>query len=140
MAVDKSDSVRNHFVYRYFDAAGDLLYVGCSHRPEIRWKEHKSSRPGMCAAVVKVTMSGPYSYTKAREIERLAIRAENPICGWTPEKHREKTQRNQWIDRHILGYRAQGLAVSDAIHRAVSDADEVWPDPMISPYDLPVRA
>lgn len=139
MAVDKSNDVRNHFVYRYFDSAGDLLYIGCSHRPEVRWKEHKTSRPGMCAAVTKVTMAGPYSYTKAREIERAAIRAESPICGWTPAKQREKVRRNQWIDNRIGELRNRGFGIAEAIRNAVNHAEDAWPDPMACLYDPPTR-
>lgn len=135
--VDKSDGVRNHFVYRYFDAAGDLLYVGCSHRPAIRWAEHKTTRPGMCAAVTKVKISGPYCYTKAREIERAAIRTERPLCGWTPDKQREKVLRSKWIDERISTLRFGGVPYFDAVKVAVAEAEDVWPDPMRSPYDPP---
>lgn len=138
MTVDKRDNVRNHFVYRYFDAAGDLLYVGCSHRPEVRLAEHRSMRPGMCAAIAQIKVSGPYCYKTARGIERDAIRTEDPICGWTPDKQREKVKRSQWIDRRIAQLRRAGVPLSDSVSAACDEADAVWPDPRSSPYDPPL--
>ncbi|UUG69899.1 G-I-Y Y-I-G endonuclease [Gordonia phage Morkie] len=137
MSVDKSDAVRNHFVYRYLNADGDLLYVGCSHRPEIRLREHRSTRPGMCAAIARIKVSGPYCYKKAREIERQAIRTEEPICGWTPAKQRDKDARNRWIDARTADLRESGVAYRDAVTTAVAEAEASWPHPMHELYDLP---
>ncbi|USH45550.1 G-I-Y Y-I-G endonuclease [Gordonia phage Phabuloso] len=138
MSVDKSDDVRNHFVYRYYDRDAHLLYIGCSVHPEARFSEHKAQRPGMCRAVAYVKMFGPYSYTKAREIERQQIRAEETMCGWSPAKQREIRARSRWIDQRIKRVIAEsGASYTDAIKVAVAEADEVFPDPMESPYDPP---
>ncbi|QAU07146.1 G-I-Y Y-I-G endonuclease [Gordonia phage Asapag] len=137
MSVDKSDAVRNHFVYRYFDADGDLLYVGCSHRPEIRLREHRSTRPGMCAAIARIKVSGPYCYKTARGIERDAIRTEEPICGWTPAKQRDKVARSQWIDRRTAELVQRGISFRDALVAACDEAEATWPHPMHDLYDPP---
>ncbi|QLF83853.1 G-I-Y Y-I-G endonuclease [Gordonia phage Moosehead] len=136
MSVDKSDDVRNHFVYRYYDRDAHLLYIGCTVHPEARFKEHRNMRPGMCRAVALVKVSGPYSYTKAREIERAQIRAEETMCGWSPAKQREKVARSKWIDNRIKAVCAQqGMRYTQAIKVALAEADEWFPDPMESPYD-----
>lgn len=136
MTVDKSDDVRNHFVYRYFDADGVLLYVGCSHRPETRLREHRSQRPAMCAAIARIKVAGPYCYKTAREIERAALRTEEPICGWTPAKHREKVRRDQWINSRVDQLVTEdGMPYFRAVKVAVSEAERDFPDPMASPYD-----
>ncbi|UYL87797.1 G-I-Y Y-I-G endonuclease [Gordonia phage OneDirection] len=136
MSIDKSDDVRNHFVYRYYDRDAHLLYIGCTIHPEARFKEHRSMRPGMCAATVYVKISGPYSYNKAREIEREQIRAEDTMCGWSPAKQREKSARDRWIDSRIEVTVAEtGMRYAEAIKVAVAEAAEWFPDPMESPYD-----
>lgn len=141
MSVDKRDDVRNHYVYRYYDADGWLMYVGCTVRPKARLVEHRNQRPGMCAAIAEVKLSGPYSYRIARELERQALSTEEPICGSTPEKDAEKRVRDAWIDTRSRRLMAagDGMTFTQAIRVAVAEADEWFPDPMESPYDPPMR-
>lgn len=124
-------SIRDHFVYRVYDAAGQLLYVGCTKRLDKRWAEHKAERPGMVAAARRFRLQGPFARVTARELERVAIRSEEPLIGWTPAKHREKCARNRWIKDRV-----RELCDSDdpqdiyaAITQACKDADDVFPDP-----------
>ncbi|WP_432794456.1 GIY-YIG nuclease family protein [Rhodococcus ruber] len=125
---------RDHFVYRMYDAAGALLYVGCTKRPELRWKEHRSVRPHMIRRVQRVHLFGPTTRTKAREIEYFAIRNEGPEFGWTPKKHAAKVARNRWIDDRLRFHVSGGMELSDALTLAVDEAEALIPDPMADEY------
>ena len=120
---------RDHFVYRVYDAAGELLYVGCTKRLDKRWTEHRTERPGMVAAMARIQLQGPYGRDRAREIERQAIRTEEPLLGWTPTKHREECARRRWINGQIRELVDGGVDVYEAIAQAVDEADDVFPDP-----------
>ena len=67
-----------HFVYRVYDAADVLLYVGCTARPEGRWRNHLSSSPwARFAARIEWQVGG--NFHDARVIEAHAIRDEQPF-------------------------------------------------------------
>lgn len=86
MTVDRSDSTRNHFVYRYFDSQGRLLYVGYAVNLDRRWQEHRLTRPGMASQVSAARIAGPFCFQVARSVERKALESEGPLYGWTPLK------------------------------------------------------
>lgn len=68
-----ADGLRNHFVYWLYDAAGNVLYIGCTRRPEARWREHaQGSYRQMVSETSRRRMAGPYDYdyATARRIER----------------------------------------------------------------------
>ena len=121
--------VRDHFVYRVFDAEGQLLYIGCTMRPSKRWAEHKIERPGMVAAAARFRVQGPYPRPVARALEKQAIRTEEPLLGWTPAKHRENCGRRRWTDRRARELHGSGVEVWDAIRQACDESDDVLPDP-----------
>lgn len=120
---------RVYFVYRVLNADGELLYVGCTKRLGTRWSEHKSAWPGMVAAAVRCRIQGPYTYEKARELERIAIRTEEPIVGWTPAKHREKCARNRWIENRVEQLLRHGIDSNPGVSQALAEAREWFPDP-----------
>lgn len=64
--------LRNHFVYHVYNASGEVIYIGCTRRPEMRWREHKQdcTRRKMVAEAHRFKMFGPYDYATARRIER----------------------------------------------------------------------
>jgi predicted GIY-YIG superfamily endonuclease len=66
-----------HFVYRLFDAAGALLYVGCTHDPKKRLRSHARKQPWW-PEVARVDHSHPMPLGAARRLESIAINAENP--------------------------------------------------------------
>ena len=100
----RDPQVRNHYVYRYYDLHGVLLYVGCTMRPEKRWREHQQDRREMSKRVRTVRMQGPYNYDTAREIERVALRTERPVYAVTPQDQAAKQRRRGWIKRHMRPY------------------------------------
>lgn len=122
----RDPGVRNHYVYRYFNAEGRLLYVGCTMRPELRWKEHRAFRPGMALMVAKVRMQGPYNFDTAREIERVAIATEGPLYGMTPEKRAQRAKKSRFIDRKVDALTGAGISFHDAVDAAVADAEYVF--------------
>ncbi|MBZ6252189.1 GIY-YIG nuclease family protein [Streptomyces olivaceus] len=63
-------------VYRLFDAAGELLYVGMSKDPMHRWEEHRANRWWPKVTAYDVTWHP--SRALAREAERDAIVAGAP--------------------------------------------------------------
>jgi predicted GIY-YIG superfamily endonuclease len=122
----RDPSNRNHYVYRYFNADDRLLYVGCTMRPELRWKEHKAFRRGMALMVAKVRMQGPYNFDTAREIERVALATEEPLYGMTPEKRAQRAKKSGFVDRTVDGLTSAGVPFEDAVKAAVAEAEYVF--------------
>ena len=68
---------RPHFLYRQFDAAGRLLYVGITSLPEDRERNHKARSPW--GAEIATTTRQEFPNRRAALVaEGLAIFAENP--------------------------------------------------------------
>lgn len=73
-----------HYVYRCYDADGDLIYIGCAANVKRRMTSHRASRAKasrlLAAFVVRVEVSEPFP-TKAEALaaEREAIRLERPV-------------------------------------------------------------
>jgi predicted GIY-YIG superfamily endonuclease len=120
---------REYFVYRMLDADGQLLYVGCTKRLDKRWSEHKSSRRNMVPQVARCRLQGPYTRPVALQIERAAIRSEEPLYGWTPTRHREKCVRTKWINERAIELVRSGAEDYSAIYQACHEAEEQFPDP-----------
>lgn len=66
------------FVYRCFDATGQLLYVGCSNDPQSRLNDHRRSKSWWPDVARTQTVAYP-SRDQALDAEALAIRAETPL-------------------------------------------------------------
>jgi hypothetical protein len=69
---------RKTCVYRHFDAAGQLLYVGSSVSPKSRRHGHSSSSPWYSQSVC-MTEEWFDSQREALDAELRAIKAEGPI-------------------------------------------------------------
>lgn len=65
-------------LYRFFDAAGRLLYVGVSGNTETRWRQHAESKPWWPDVADKTT-EWLDSRPEALDAERVAIRTEKPL-------------------------------------------------------------
>lgn len=65
-------------LYRFFNAAGQLLYVGVSGNTETRWRQHAESKPWWPDVAEKTTqwLDGR---PEALDAERVAIRTEKPL-------------------------------------------------------------
>lgn len=72
----KPPSSAQRAVYRLFDEAGELLYVGSSNNPERRWKQHASDKPWWPEVARKEAIWHPWRESWDKETE--AIRKERP--------------------------------------------------------------
>lgn len=64
------------YLYRFFDPAGQLLYVGISHRIENRFGTHKHQKPWDQVASIKIERFP--TRLEAAQAERKAIATEKP--------------------------------------------------------------
>lgn len=78
MATYYSDIVnKRSCVYRLYDAAGDLLYIGISTNPLGRISQHRSKRP-WGKEIVRDEVEWFDGREAAKDAERWAIHFENP--------------------------------------------------------------
>lgn len=68
---------RRAAVYRLYDAAGTLLYIGSAYDPDARWAQHKTTKEWW-SDVVSHTLAWQPSREQAFAVEAAAIRAEKP--------------------------------------------------------------
>lgn len=69
---------RRTALYRFYDAAGTLLYIGVSLDVRQRWKQHALDKTWW-PEVAERTVEWHDSYPKALYAESAAIRAERPL-------------------------------------------------------------
>lgn len=68
---------RLHALYRFFDASGDLLYIGITLNPAGRWKRHREDKPWW-EEIADITLETYPDRPSVLEAERTAIIAEHP--------------------------------------------------------------
>lgn len=94
------DDRRDHYVYRVYDDADRLLYVGCSQDLKKRWQEHRgSSLSPWTDFAARFKVAGPYPYRAARLLEGRTIEAEQP---WFNETLARRTERQRGNRRNYL--------------------------------------
>lgn len=67
-----------HFVYRYYNADGVALYVGCTHNVAKREAQHRSKE--WFPLVVTRRVDEYVDRSSGRLAEQAAIKREQPIC------------------------------------------------------------
>lgn len=67
-----------HSLYRFFDSAGQLLYIGVSVNPLQRWDDHRLHKPWW-TEVSSVTLHHYPTRPDVLQAERAAIRTEKPL-------------------------------------------------------------
>lgn len=65
------------FLYRFYDAADQLLYVGVAFEPAVRWRRHANERDWW-DEVARIDAVRLESRKAALQAERLAIKVERP--------------------------------------------------------------
>jgi len=68
-----------HDVYRVMDAAGNLLYVGCSVNAFKRIQQHKAEHQPWFPDAASVDIEQYADFTSGRLVEALVIAEEKPI-------------------------------------------------------------
>src|ERR1035437_3236506 len=100
------DALRPHTVYRFFDAGGALLYVGCSSDWYSRWKCHGATKEWW-TQITTITLARYPEMALAVAAEAEAIRTEKPRYGTQhQQRHCQKCQtemahprNNHWVCR-----------------------------------------
>ncbi|OCB57675.1 hypothetical protein A5677_17070 [Mycobacterium malmoense] len=88
----------------------------------------------MTSQAARFKVRGPFTYKVARDLERQALRTEDPIYGWTPTKRSEEHRRYSWIKRRTAELQSAGMEYLAASDQAYLDASEWWPDPTAHEY------
>lgn len=79
-----------HCVYRLFDAAGRLLYIGCSRRPARRLAEHRATQP-WASDVDSHTEEWHDDFWCARRSEHAAIQSEGALYNVPAAEHARRS-------------------------------------------------
>jgi predicted GIY-YIG superfamily endonuclease len=64
-------------LYRLYDSAGELLYIGVTSNPQVRWGQHKSEKPWW-PQVARKTLEWLPTRDEALDAEPRAIVSERP--------------------------------------------------------------
>lgn len=105
--AQEAREARKHYVYRCYDKADRLLYVGCTEDVFGRLAVHASSWNNPASAVLNLRMTRHSvteypGFTVARKAEREAIRDEAPLLNLHHQKvKRTPAERNQIIDDYL---------------------------------------
>ena len=65
-----------HVLYRFFDASGNLLYVGITCNPSGRFSDHRTKN--WWRDVANITLEHADSRNELEQLEIAAIQSENP--------------------------------------------------------------
>jgi hypothetical protein len=91
-----------HYVYRCFDAAGRLLYVGCSINPDDRLKEHRYFRTWWTDRIARIDLEGFPDQAAGLAAEKNAIQIEHPIHN--RQFRSTNAQRSSWQPEHYVAW------------------------------------
>lgn len=119
--------LREHFVYRAFDADGQLLYIGCTLNPIKRLSEHRQ-HSAWHRYMKRLTFVGPYNYETARQVEYDAIEGERSLYNFSSERRELKKLRDRLIDFCIQQMVEQGVPQAGAIAGGVDLGRALLPD------------
>lgn len=139
-------------LYRFFDAAGDLLYVGISVSAIQRASEHRADK-GWWHEVASMTVEKvPGDRAAALEAERLAILNEGPRYnvvhnqGGAPNQRRMATTDAPLVGKWVHTYKGDAIEYQGQIVSAVGDLflvefydfviGEAWGSRLVSVYDM----
>jgi hypothetical protein len=117
-----TDSTRSHFVYRAYDDAGRLLYVGCTGRLHSRHLAHRRESDWYPFAA-RFHTTGPFAREVALEKEREAIEAEAPAFNALPA---QIGQAARWNAAETKAFRLLRRRAEERIGRPLT-IDDVGP-------------
>ena len=101
---------RTHFVYRAYDDADRLLYVGCTKNLKQRRAGHRQGSAWFAYAV-RFTVSGPYEQATARKKESEEIESKAPYFNANRSQLRHQKAWNARSRRLMQEFRTQRQSV-----------------------------
>lgn len=111
-AMPDQDDYGDHVLYRFYDEADELLYVGITYSPAERFKAHRSLSQWWSQAA-KVTMTRYLNRRELAEAEIKAIKSENPRYNRT---YAERQPRPRPTEKPIRKLRSSNAKRGDQIH------------------------
>lgn len=110
-----------HFVYRYFDVVGQLLYVGISAAPGMRLQQHAGEHWRWFDEVATITLERYPTRLAAESAERDIIYKENPLHNKRRWNGNGRIQKNYCsASSRAMGLREAQLFDRD-VRRALSE-------------------
>lgn len=90
-------------LYRFWNCADELLYVGITARPWERWKQHRSEK-AWWEEVAKVTIENFATRAEVKAAETTAIKTENPLYNIAERRQvpAPAGAEEEWDGRHVL--------------------------------------
>lgn len=90
-------------LYRFWNDADELLYVGITARPWERWKQHRGEKPWW-EEVAKVTIENFATREEVKAAETAAIRTEGPLYNIAERLRAPAPEvvEEEWDGRHVL--------------------------------------
>jgi hypothetical protein len=93
MPIENIQYARWHYVYRLFSADEELLYIGITTDPYVRWRQHQRSKP-WADEVASYSLQRFAWIDLAQAAEVLAITTENPRYNIRSTESGNQQQRN----------------------------------------------
>jgi predicted GIY-YIG superfamily endonuclease len=141
---------RSHVLYRMYDSARQLLYVGITFDPRTRWKAHGEDK-AWWTDVSSIDVQHFTSRTAADRAERRAIRSDRPLYNvahsarpttGSPLKNRNvRMDDRTWFSASRVA-ELRGTSASDLLrsllrgfvtrNRKLLDNDETWQETLRS--------
>lgn len=116
-------SARTHFVYEAYDADGICLYIGCTGKPQDRYRAHMSgdsdARGWFDPFVTSWRVSGPYPKAVSLEIEKERIQRYQPIFNGVSHRNRERPGRRLLINDYLEYHGVRFVKHPTNVNRAV---------------------
>lgn len=86
-------------LYRLFSETGDLLYVGISRKPDVRWGQHSEDKEWW-SAVDRRAVEWHETRASAEHAESAAIKAEGPLHNVLHVPKPPRPRKPQNTERH----------------------------------------
>ena len=116
--------IRDHFVYTAYDAAGRVLYVGCTKDLRSRQAAHRTQSDWYPHAA-RFHLRGPFTREVGREVERERLAIERPLYAFHPARRTLLAVKRRIAGREQARMLANGLDFSSAVFAAGAVAERL---------------
>lgn len=99
---DAQAAEASQVLYRFWNLADELLYVGITAKPWERWKQHRGDKPWW-SEVAKVTLETFATREDVRAAELEAIRNERPRYNIASRPKVKAEAESTWDGKHVPG-------------------------------------